>query len=229
MPPFYWELFDPLIDDVGPSPAVSFPSRQIESRHAPCPPTEDISPPSQYYSVGVSCPVSQGPAGTTSYGTQGSPGIWKEAMETAPRYNRGPDLIGAYSVGGLYFGALFFFLFLSRLILMGGRSIRQLLDEMRPDPDAPWQATSELLQDDLPTTFRAHASHRWDEETHTLCGEEEEDGADALTVCEDDDDTTGQTGMDVDQSPASSSSGGFIEEGGRRAQRSRSRGHDWDS
>lgn len=201
MAPFYWELFDPLIDDVRPSPAVSFPSRQIEGRHAPCPLTEDISAPYQDYSLGVSCPVSQGPAGTTSHGIQGSPGILEGAMEIAPSSHRGPDLIGAYILGGIYLGGLVFSLFLARLNLWGRRSIRQMLDEMRPDPDAPWQATSELLQDDLPTPFRAYAyaSHRWDEDedAHTLCGEEEE-ANDNLTVCgDDDDDAPGQNGWSL--------------------------------
>ena len=147
----------------------------------------------------------RGPAGTISDGIQGGPGIWEEAMmRAAPRQQRGPDLLDPFIFTAIYVAGVLLFLFLSRLILTGGRSIRQMLDEIRPDPDAPWQATAELFQDDYPSTFRAHTSSEWEEDTQTLYGEEQAENT--FTVCGEDD-NPGQAGRSFAQIAESSSSG----------------------
>lgn len=229
MAPALWQLNEAAIGDIGDSPVVSVPLRQIKSRHTPCPPTDSVSPPSQEHSLGVPCPVGRGPAGTISHGIQGSPGIWEEAMETASRVQRGPHLLDTFSFMGVYFAGVLLFLFLSRFFLRGGRNLRRTLEQMRPDPDAPWQATWDVLQDDAPSPFRAYAPTRWEEDTHTLCGEEEKK-KDILTLCGEND-APGQAGIDIEPGvkgesngdrwrwypcPASSSSGKFTEREGRR-------------
>lgn len=125
-------------------------------------------------------------------------------MRTAPSFQRETDQVGPQNFWRIFLVVAMLYLLFRRLIHRRGRSIRQIVDEMKPDPDAPWQATAEILQDESPSTFRADTSSRWEEDTHTLCGDEE--AQDTLTLCEEDEDP-GQAGMDFERVPASSSSG----------------------
>lgn len=146
----------------------------------------------------------RGPAGTISDGIQGRPGIWEKLMmRAAPRLQRGPDLFDPYIFAVIYVVCMLLVLFFGRLIVTGGRSIRQILDETRPDPDAPWQATAEIFQDDFPSTFRAHTPSSWEEDTETLHGEEQAE--DTRTLYGEDEDP-GRAGRSFEQVPESSSS-----------------------
>ena len=191
-------------------------------RHAFCPLTNEISPASLQNLVGIPCPVAQGPAGTISRNIHRSEGIWEHAMETTPRSQRGSILFDSYMFVGVYFAAVLFALFLGRLFARCQRSLRRALDQMIPDPDAPWQATLECLEDDaILSTSHANEPTRWDDDVLTLCGEEDnargQDGTDIEWGIE------GESYGDRQQwypSPPSSSSGEVLEEEGRRRQRS---------
>lgn len=147
--------------------------------------------------------VGQGPAGTTCDSIPGGPGVWEEWMiRTDPTFQCEPDVEDSSDFTGIYFLGLVLLLFFGLLILRHGRSIKQIL-EMPADPDAPWQATAELFLDDAPSTSRAYPSSGWEEDTRTLCGEEEAE--DTHTLCGEDGEP-GQAGMDLEKFPEPSSS-----------------------
>lgn len=196
-------------------------------RHALCPSTNGISPPSQQHSVRIPCPLGPGLAGRISQGVHGSHEIWERATETAPTLQYKPILLDMYLFAGIYFAIVLLILFLSRLLVWSERILRQALEQTRSDPDAPWQASWETLEDDAPSTLRADSPTRWEEDTLTLCGEDDAPGQAGMDIEGGDEWESDDDRLDWHPSPPSSTSGEFLEERGRREQRSPPHPLDW--